>query len=305
VWHPNSRILTNSATARLESLTCKTAMTDEQTTDQAAESAASNVETKVLSTDEAAKVAAFRDRKLFADAQEQFTAGEFVQANRSLKEIPEDARTPDIQRLMQLVAERIREVAELRSTVQAALNEGRHDNVQPKLLRLLELQPGDEWANTIRHRLDEEDHARETSVADAAGVRDAHRASVFTKATVVLDEPVQPTTRQRAREERRPPPDRAEPAAIEIVPDDPDVDEAWEFGERLVNSAPPPLKPSPHKPQSVRVRPVSYEDDADWLEPESQPSSAGVWIAIAVSGVVILLSLIATIVVLLVEGRST
>jgi hypothetical protein len=244
-----------------------------------------NVETKILSEDEAQRMAAYRWRRMFAEAQEQFAAGEFVQANRTLKEIPEEARTADIVRLMQLVAERIREVAELRSTVQAALNEGRHDDLQPKLLRLLELQPGDEWANAIRHRLDDEQHARA-----------AERDSLFNRPTQVPAETA-PKPRDRT------PPARAEARAIELVEEDDDVDEAWEFGERLVSAAPPPLKPSAGRPQSVRVRPVSYEDhDKDWLGPESPPSTAGVWIAIAVSGVVILLALIATIVVLLVEG---
>jgi hypothetical protein len=284
----------------MESLTYETAMTDEQTTDQTADPAASNVETKVLSTDEAGKLAAFRDRKLFADAQEHFTAGEFVEANRSLREIPEDARGPDVQRLAKLVAERIREVAELRSAVQTALNQRMHDDLQPKLLRLLELQPGDEWANAIRHRIEEEEHAREAGVPDAGSVRDAHPASVFAKATVVLDEPIPPATRRRAAAECRPPP-VAPAAPIELADDD--LDDVWEFGERLVQPSPPPLKRSADWRSRKPLPAGTHEDDdfAGWLEAERAPSSPAMWIAIAVGGVVILLALIATIVVLLVE----
>lgn len=270
-------------------------MTDERPNEQPAEPAADNRETKLLSTEESRQFAAFRYRKLFAEAQEQFAAGEFVAANRSLKEIPEDDRGADAQRLQQLVTERIREVAELRSAVQAALNQRQHDALQPKLLRLLELQPGDEWANTIRHRLEEDEHARTAAATPAIS------ELVSTRPTEVPREPARPRPREAApARPQRPPPTKAAATAIEIVDDEgEDADEAWEFGERLVQSS--PRKRRTGRPQSARPTAAMEDDDlTDWLEPEAS-SSPAMWIAIAVSGVVILLALVATIVVLLVE----
>jgi len=183
--------------------------------------------------------------------------------------------------------------------VQAALNQGRIVDVRPQIMRLLELQPGDEWTNTIRHKIDEAEHAR-----TALEKPDAVRPLVFAKPTQATN-----TTRPRPRqpapvERQRPPVASVGTTGIEIIEDNDDVDEAWEFGERLVQSAPPPLKRPGSRPPSAKPAPARKDEDEDfigWLEPEPQTAAPAMWIAIAVSGVVILLALIATIVVLLAD----
>ena len=252
--------------------------------------------------DESQRREELQRRRMFAEAQEHFAAAEFVRAHKRLKEIPEASRTADVERLLRLAMDRIRAVADLRSEIETAVRRNHSTDLNVKLLRYLELQPGDEWANNLRHWLDETERVAPPTPPGPPLARGGNRT---------VDPPETSAPRRRHRETTeaviradatagtgppKPPVSRAVDVVI-IEDDETDEDEAWAFGERLVRSGPPPL------PGAGSAIAPEFDDDFDDY-PDEAPSSAGVWIAFAVSGIVILLALIATIFVLAFEQKS-
>jgi len=228
-------------------------------------------------------------RRLFAEAQEHFAAGDFVGSHRCLKQIPAASRTADVERLLKLVMQRVREVADLRSEIETAWRRGKTADVQEKLLRYLELQPGDEWANDLRHRLevDEQPAAPPILFDDDSGETDVSRRRNHTSKRRPSEN----------RQKRKRPPPVSQAMEAEILEDDQTVEqEIWEFGERLVSSRPPPL------PGQTTTDDDLNDEFEEWTEGSN--SSTGVWIAFAVSGMVILLAVIATVLVLVMETAS-
>ncbi|MFQ5734217.1 MAG: hypothetical protein ACE5KM_19955 [Planctomycetaceae bacterium] len=228
----------------------------------------------------------FRLRQLFAQAQEMFAAADFDGARRCLEEVAYSDRTDDVRRLFQLVAERLNEVAELRREIETVRNGQAREDVLLKVRRLLELQPGDERASELLHRLEEGD-------------------GLFNDRGTVMSRP-QRRSRSDGRRGRKPSdgdsprgrrrkPSRDEAVPVEFVEDDSDADsddDVWDFGEQSAAAAPPPLRRS-HRERRV---------DDDFDDPfGGQSSQVAVWIAVAVSGLLIFLAVVVTIIALVVE----
>lgn len=97
-------------------------------------------------------------RRLFARAQECSAAAEYEEAMRLLKQIPQAYRGSDHERISNQVRERYLETEDLRDNLLAAMKKGKPPDVLlPMARRLVELKPGDEWANDLRHRLESQE----------------------------------------------------------------------------------------------------------------------------------------------------
>eukprot|EP00913_Durusdinium_trenchii_P023444 g22022.t1 len=97
-------------------------------------------------------------RRLFAAAQESSASGEYDEAMRLLKQIPAEQRSSDHERIEKQVGERLAEIEELTEGIRAAMKKGKSpDILLPMVRRLVELKPGDEWANDLRHRLENQE----------------------------------------------------------------------------------------------------------------------------------------------------
>lgn len=258
------------------------------------------VEPEPKTLDDAGKM-----RQLFAQAQERFAAMDFVAADQRLRMIPPRRRTQDTDRLHEIVRTRLEEIASLRLEIIREADRKKWQKVQPKLQRLLELQPGDDWANELRHKTEEQewDAAREL----------AERKQAKSK-TPPVEQPIVPVPviepifndddddeEERPKQPRRRPPNApaapifardADGEAAPVRPRDEvdeQLEEIWEFGDRL-DESPPPL---PHRRKQTRAADF---DEIDLVGKET--ASAGVWIAVLVSSLVVLVAVVTTIVVL-------
>lgn len=230
-----------------------------------------------------------RPRECFAQAQECFAAGEFEAARKRLEEIPPEQRSADVRRLRDLVGERLREVADLRRQIVTELDRETSVRLAELLQRFLELQPGDEWGNHLRHRLEEQEHRQ------ARASRPVERKRVFgNRSPERVDAQTQAGQPREVVEfvEDNGVPGTAGARPQDVV--DEDLQEIWEFGERMAKKAPPPL---PGDSGHYYAELIEEDDEEDRSIP------AGVWVAVAVSGAVVLLAIIATIVVLVVESN--
>ena len=107
-----------------------------------------------------------RARKLFAAAQECSAAAQYKKAMRLLEKIPAPQRSDDYDRMLQQVQERIEETQTLAREVRLAIQDEQLDDPEllVKVRRLVELKPGDEWANETRHQLETRAHGPEEPV---------------------------------------------------------------------------------------------------------------------------------------------
>lgn len=254
-------------------------------------------------------------RKMFAEAQERFAAMDFAGAEQRLRMIPPARRTADVERLNAIVRERLKEIADLQAEIRRDAEKKRWKKVRPKLDRLLDLQPGDVWANELRHEIEEDEWQTAHPVPpgnEPVPLPDPDVADVETEAPPIeevdaptaplivdppairrhrkdddIDRPTEPLTIEPLPE--TPAPDPAAPAARDEA--DEQLEEIWEFGERL-DRKPPPV-PRPREPVFLDE---PDEDDIDLVGSES--TSTGVWIAVMVSSLVVLVAVVTTIVVL-------
>lgn len=96
-------------------------------------------------------------RRLFSDAQELSSAAEYEKSLRLLRRIPKSLRGADYDRIRQQVEARLEESEQLTGEILTAIKKSKStDIVLPMVQRLVELKPGDEWANNLRHRLEAE-----------------------------------------------------------------------------------------------------------------------------------------------------
>ncbi len=214
--------------------------------------------------------AEFQRRRLFAQAQEHFAATDYHAARQCLKEIPNSAKTPDITRLAQLVQQRVREIAEIHQEIIALRERDAVDELLGKLQRLLELQPGDERTLALRNQLEEQAYPSPPLQAEIVADPPARQEMVLNLTDI--DQRIL-TGRQNEPDDER---------------------EIREFGEQLAASQPPPLP-------GRNTRSQQTPPDDDFFLPEEGSSSVQLWIALAVSGAVILFAVIVTVIVLVTQ----
>lgn len=199
-------------------------------------------------------------RRLFNRAQERFAAADFSAARRALREIPASHRSADVERLLRLVEERLQEIAGLRRDIESAVERNEWQSLSPKLQRLLELQPGDERANELRHEVEERQYG-----------------SVETVSTAPPEIPQ--TAMQKSQQ--------AKGDAVSISADG----SSRHATDRVHPGHPPPLPERFRRNDSSRapLEPVTVDDFA----------AKGVWLAVGVSVFVLLTAAVATVLVLL------
>ncbi|GAB4162441.1 MAG: hypothetical protein Tsb009_39420 [Planctomycetaceae bacterium] len=101
-----------------------------------------------------------QSRKLFAEAQEFLAAAQYKKAQRHLEQIPKNLRNADHHRMLEQIQNRIQEVQTLAAKVRAAVeaDELETPGLLENVRRLMELKPGDDWVNDIRHQLETREH---------------------------------------------------------------------------------------------------------------------------------------------------
>lgn len=243
-----------------------------------------NEQTATAANDEAARRQLLvQRRRAFAEAQEQFAAADFDSARRRLSEIPAGERTPDVQRLMDLCVIRLKEVADVRREIVGELEHERSAKLPDLVQRYLELQPGDEWGNDLRHRLEEQEFERSAPAQPktaAAGSPSVGRRKSRPRALepLLLDEPAPVEEFEESA--------AAEAPASSTVEDDAneELEEIWEFGERMATKS----------RNSARHNADDEEENRPSIPPE-------VWITAAAGGAVLLAAFVVGVVFLLVE----
>lgn len=253
-----------------------------------------------------------RLRQLFAEAQEMVAAADFVAAAARLRMIPPKNRTPDVERLDEIVKGRVAEIATLREEIQRDVEKNKWKKLGPKLERLLELQPGDERANEWRHELEEREwqaaHPRALpdepvplpdpeALPDVVEVPPKRVIPKVPAVKPVIDDYEDYDADYEDYDDYEPEPakppvivpvQQTAPADVKDEADE-QLEEIWEFGDRLDN-APPPLP---------AARAPIYVDDDDEIDlVPMNDSSTGIWIAVMVSSLVVLVAVVTTIVVL-------
>lgn len=254
-----------------------------------------------------------RLRQLFAEAQEKVASSQFAAAAQRLRMIPPKYRTPDVERLNDIVQQRVDEIAKLRAEIQRDVEKDKWKKVGPKLDRLLELQPGDPRTNQLRHELEEREwqasHPRPPgdqpvplpdpdAPVEAVVVPDDSPAPAATVVEPIVEDDVeQDDYADYVPDPAAPPPrvpaivaDDETPAAKDEA--DEQLEEIWEYGDRLEKS-PPPL---PRGRAPIYDDEEEPDDDIDLVP--VQKDSTGIWIAVMVSSLVVLVAVVTTIVVL-------